>query len=582
MGLVSELKRRNVLRMAVLYVLAAWLLMQIAEVVMTLAALPIWVGQATLVLLMVGFPIALVFSWFYEITPEGLALEKDVPHHESITHVTGRRIDFIVIALLCAAVIMLAVDKWWVGGPTSQSIAVLPFENMSADPEQEYFSDGISEEILDQLAKVPELQVISRSSAFSYKGRDINIPDVARELNVAHILEGSVRKDGDRVRITAQLIEAHSDIHLWSETYDKTLDDIFAVQNDIATAVVESLKVTILGEPYTVEVTSPKAYALYLQGRHLSQMNTEKSLEKAMVLYKESLAIDPEYAPTWIGIARVYDRLATLRAIPGEEAHLLSFEATERAVDIAPKSGRANDALAWKLFKDLGDLESAAHRFERALMFEPTNTNIVGNISIFLSALGRTEEAIQFGEYQVSRDPANAVAYNNLGLRYRYSGKLDQAEQAFLTTLTLNPRFGGAYYELGATLLQKRDFAAAGRAFESEPIEVFRQIGLAMTYYAQGDAALSTELLHELIGSYGGKVAYYVAQIMAFRGDLDGAFEWLEKARLANDRELSAIINEPLFANLHIDPRWQPFLESIGKSPKQLAAISFGVDLPKK
>ena len=225
MGLISELRRRNVLRMAVLYAIAAWLIMQVAEVIMDLANLPDWIGPTILGLLAVGFPIALIFSWFYELTPEGLSLEKDVDRAESITHVTGRRLDFIVISLLLAAVILFAYDKWWIGGPPEQSIAVLAFDNMSADPDQEYFSDGISEELLNLLAQIPELTVISRSSSFSFKGKDIAIPTLAEQLNVAHVLEGSVRKVGNRVRITAQLIDARSDSHLWSASYERNLDD---------------------------------------------------------------------------------------------------------------------------------------------------------------------------------------------------------------------------------------------------------------------------------------------------------------------------------------------------------------------
>jgi len=196
-----------VLRMLVLYVVAAWLIMQVAEVVIGLANLPHWIGPGILGLLAIGFPIAIMFSWFYELTPEGLKLEKDIDAAESITHVTGRRLDFIVISLLCAAVILFAYDKWWTSGPPVQSIAVLPFENMSDDASNEYFSDGISEEILNLLAQVPELQVTSRSSAFSFKGQNLDVPTMAARLNVAHVLEGSVRKSGNQLRITAQLIE---------------------------------------------------------------------------------------------------------------------------------------------------------------------------------------------------------------------------------------------------------------------------------------------------------------------------------------------------------------------------------------
>ncbi len=193
MSLVSELRRRNVLRMAVLYAVAAWFIMQVAEVMMSLVGLPAWAGRAIFAVLAVGFPIALIFSWFYELTPEGISLEKDVDRSQSITHVTGRRLDFIVISLLCAAVILFAYDKWWMHGPPEKSIAVLPFENMSGDPGQEYFSDGISEELLNLLAQIPELRVISRTSAFSFKGQNLEISEIAQRLNVAHILEVSVR-----------------------------------------------------------------------------------------------------------------------------------------------------------------------------------------------------------------------------------------------------------------------------------------------------------------------------------------------------------------------------------------------------
>ena len=581
MKLISELRRRNVLRMAVLYAVAAWLIMQVAEVMMSLVGLPVWAGRATFAVLAVGFPIALIFSWFYEITPEGISLEKDVDPAESITHVTGRRLDFIAISMLCAAVILFAYDKWWMSGPPEQSIAVLPFVNMSDDASNEYFSDGISEELLNLLARIPELRVVSRTSAFFYKDKKINLVDVARDLNVAHILQGSVRKAGNQVRITVQLIEARSDTHLWSETYDRTLDDIFSVQDEIAAVVVERLKVTLLGVSPKAEETDPEAYALYLQANHLANIGTAENLQRATILYKEALAIDPKYVPALIGLSRVYGRLAGVRVLTTGEARAMALEAIERAINIDPNSAEAQNYLGWDFFKHGGDLEAAAHHFDRALTLEPTNTNFIGNVSIFLTALGRPKEAINLAEYQVSRDPANARAYNNLGIRYRFAGQFEQAKRAFSTALMFNPLQVGLEYELGATLLLEGDYDAAANAFERESHVVFKQIGMAMTYHAQGESALSHELLKELISSYSERITYYIAQIMAFRGEIDGAFEWLEKANLANDYELSNVINEPLMSNLYADPRWLPFLEKIGKSPEQLAAIEFNVTLPE-
>jgi TolB-like protein len=307
MKVVSELKRRNVLRMAVLYAVAAWLVMQVAEVIIGLANLPEWIGPAVLGMLVIGFPIALIVSWFYEITPEGISLEKDVDAADSITHVTGRRIDFIVISLLCAAVILFGYDKWWTAPPSGRSIAVLPFVNMSGDDNNEYFSDGISEEILNLLAKTSGLRVTSRSSAFTFKGQNIDVPTIAAKLNVAHILEGSVRKSGNQIRVTAQLIEVSTDTHLWSETYDEELKNVFAIQDEIAAAVVKKLKVILLDETSASIDINPEAYDLYLQARYVGAKGSTEAYEQAGVLYRQALAIDPSYTAAWAGMAQNYN-----------------------------------------------------------------------------------------------------------------------------------------------------------------------------------------------------------------------------------------------------------------------------------
>jgi TolB-like protein len=246
MKLLSELKRRNVFRMAVLYIVAAWLVMQVVGVLIDLGTLPPRFGPFVLPLLVVGFPIALALSWFYEITPEGIALDDDVERDESAARVHGRRADFIVIALLAAAVILFAYDKWWIGPPPEKSVAVLPFLNMSDDPDQGYFSDGISEELLNVLAKYPELKVAARQSSFVFKDKDLPIAEIGRQLNVAHVVEGSVRKSGNRLRITAQLINAEDGFNLWSDTFDRQLEDVFAIQDEIAREIGSALQIGCL------------------------------------------------------------------------------------------------------------------------------------------------------------------------------------------------------------------------------------------------------------------------------------------------------------------------------------------------
>jgi TolB-like protein/cytochrome c-type biogenesis protein CcmH/NrfG len=307
--LISELKRRNVFRMAVLYLISAWLVMQVAEVIIGLAGLPDWSGKLVLAVLAIGFPIALVISWFYEITPEGLALEKDVPEGQSITHVTGRRMDFVVISVLAAGLILFAGDKWWPRDPLELSIAVLPFDNMSADPEQEYFSDGISEEILNLLAQIESLKVIARHSSFSFKGKDVDIAMMAEQMKVRHILEGSVRRSGDRVRITAQLIDARDSSHLWSETFDRdySAENLFYIQSEIARAITSRLRMTLTGDDEDrlakVPTESTEAYAAYLLGR---QRLTDRKVDEATVAVEQfalAIKLDPQFAGAYSGLA---------------------------------------------------------------------------------------------------------------------------------------------------------------------------------------------------------------------------------------------------------------------------------------
>ena len=376
MRLVSELRRRNVFRMAVLYAVAAWLIMQAAEVVIGLAHLPDWIGPTTLGLLAVGFPIALIFSWFYEITPEGISLEKDVDRAESITHVTGRRLTFIVISLLCAAVILFAYDKWGIGGPPEKSIAVLAFANMSGDPGQEYFSDGISEELLNLLAQIPELTVISRSSAFSFKGKDVDLRTVAEQLNVAHVLEGSVRKVGNRVRITAQLIEASSDSHLWSASYDRQLDDIFAVQDEIAGAISDALKVKLAlvagepAQPKSIKAASTNAYDAYLRGRELIRLRGRENLKEAIRHLEHSLRLDANFAPAHAHLAIATALLIEYGTSTPEEAWRTAIPHLDRAQALEPDLAEAHGGRAL-LESFVGNPESTVEHARKALALNP-------------------------------------------------------------------------------------------------------------------------------------------------------------------------------------------------------------------
>ncbi len=497
------------------------------------------------------------------------------------------------------AVTLVAVGVWLAGGggepnapvtvstpqtlagPEENSIAVLPFADMSPDKDHEYFCDGISEELLNMFSKLPELRVAARTSSFSFKGKEVAIPEIARQLNVAHILEGSVRKAGDRVRITAQLIHADDGYHLWSDTYDRTLDDIFAIQDDIAADVVAQLKVRLLGEALQVRETDPRAYALYLQARHLDDMATPENYEKAIELFKQALAIDPEYPPAWGGLSRAYVNQAQFGLRPVDEGFEMAREADQKALAIDPDFATAHAGLGWIATFHDGDLAAAARHYERALRLEPRNIRVIANASALLSHLGRSGERIALLEYAVVRDPVNPTSHWNLGHTYLRTGRWNDAIESFRTTLTLSPGRAAVHSALGQALMQKGDPRAALEAIQLESFEAYRLIRLAMVYHDLEQESESDAALAELIEKYEKDAAYNVAYVLAYRNEADRAFEWLDKAVEYNDPGLSEIATENLFANLYNDPRWLPFLESIGRSPGQLAAIEFSVTLPE-
>jgi TolB-like protein/tetratricopeptide (TPR) repeat protein len=418
MGLLSELRRRNVFRMAALYVVAAWLIMQVAEVVIGLAELPGWIGKAILALLAVGFPIALVLSWFYELTPAGIGREGESEAAELVARASGRRVDFIVIALLAAGLVLLAYDKWWIGPPTAppeKSIAVLPFVNMSADSEQEYFSDGISEEILNLLAQLPELTVISRSSAFYFKGKDVPIPTIAEQLNVANVLEGSVRKVGNRVRITAQLIDASSDTHLWSETYDRTLDDIFAVQDEIAAAISAALELKLglaggrVASPTAIATVNTVAYDAYLRGRELMHHRERESMGAAIEHLSRAVRLDAGFAPALAQLAMATMMHTSLVQTDREAAKRIATRHLDRAEALEPDLAEVHAGRAL-LAQYADDPDAVITHARKALAVNPNYIDVMAWLRGALDRLGRYEEAHAVLEQMLVTDPLSITS----------------------------------------------------------------------------------------------------------------------------------------------------------------------------
>jgi len=585
MSLIEELKRRNVFRVGVAYVIIAWLLLQVSDTLVPALYLPEWFHSAVALLLILGFPLALFFAWAFELTPDGLKKEKDVERSESITHVTGRKLDFVIIAMLVVALGYFGYDKFVlsplrdaelvqtttdavtepaISQNPDRSIAVLAFADLSPEADQEYFSEGISEEILNLLAKVPELRVTARTSSFSFKDQNLEIPVIAERLHVAHVLEGSVRKAGNRVRITVQLIKADDGFHVWSETYDRTLDDIFQIQDEIGAKVVDALKISLLGEAPKATETSPDAYALYLQARHSIKQYTVESHEKAETLLTQVLKIDSSFAPAWTELGNVYNNQANMFAVrPVNEAVELAREAIQRALDEDPQYAPAYAALGDLDIHYTYDLTAASELMQRALALNPGDTYILGEAAHLECMFDRIDECINLYRQVVTLDPLSPRGHINLGYAYFKANRLEEATNSIQLGLSLNPGQGTAHYRLAFVLLAQGDAPGALVAIEQETIDWRRLHGMVFVQHALGNVEASDATLNEFIEKFQPAADYQIAQIYAVRGEIDLAFEWLDKAYDNRDTGLPFMLG-PLFDNLHDDPRWPAFLDKMG------------------
>lgn len=580
MSLFAELKRRNVFRVALGYVVLAWIVLQVGETLAPALRLPEWVNSLLAFFLILGFPLAMFFAWAFELTPDGLKLEKNVERDASITPMTGRKLDRIAIALLVVALgyfvwqsQRLAVQEPGTGAVVAeevrgtsmqQSIAVLPFINMSSDAEQEYFSDGLSEELLNLLAKIPELRVSSRTSAFSFKGKDFKIADVGRELNVDHVLEGSVRKSGNKVRITAQLIRVDTDTHMWSETWDRTLNDIFAIQDEIAAAVVAELKVRLLGElPQTV-ATDPETYSLFLQTRHTINQRTFESLARGETLIKRALEIDPDYVPGWVLLAFIYSYQGDIGQKLPNEAFPLARAAVERALQLDPGFGRAHALLADIMVSYDRDYLGAKREIKFALTSDPNDMHTLYQASVIETITGNPEEGLRLSLAAIARDPLYGPNYSMLTFTYNSMGRFDEGLSIARKNVELNPNANGSNYYLSGTLVHAGKAEEALLVIENETLDGFKLTGRAIANFVAGNKAESDAALAALYANESGGWDYQVAIVHAVRGEADEAFVALEKAYELRDTGIQLVLGDQMLNNIRDDLRFDAFVEKMG------------------
>ena len=585
MSLYQELKRRNVFRVGAAYIVAAWLLIQVAETIFPLFGYGDTPARITVIVLAIGFPLFLLFSWVFELTPEGLKKEKDIDHALSAPRTTGKQLDRIIIVLLAVALGYFAFDKFvldpardtelieetaqqvrsnvLVESYGDKSIAVLPFVNMSSDPEQEYFSDGISEELLNLLARIPELRVISRSSAFSFKGKDLSIPAIAKQLNVAHILEGSVRKSGEQVRITAQLIEARSDTHIWSETYDREILNIFAVQDEIAGEIAAKLQIALIGfNQQSLPTDNEDAYDNYLRGMHFLRGGwTAETFLKARDYFKSAIEIDPSYAQAHALLALTYVSLGNFRHLPPKDVLMQASEAVMTAIELDNQFPEAWVARGWLAVSYDFDWRSAEKHFRRNIELAPSSYMGYIGLSMALQMAGRYDEALAAAQRAHQLDPLNIWTRNILGevrsKRREYDEAIKQALaiHEILVDDPLVMAWLGWLYVLNDMPVEALHYA--DKAMELARGDLNMELHVALVYAMLGKDSKTKEILTRAIAEADSQFISpgSLATVYANLGDSEQAFAWLKRAVSVYD---SFIFNldYPLFDPIRSDQRF--------------------------
>ncbi len=572
----AELKRRNVYKVAVAYIVGGWALSQGIAQVFPVFDVPNWAIRLVVLLIIIGFPIALIIAWAFEVTPEGIKRTEaaDAAGQRS----RGVAWIYIVLIGVALSIGLFFVGRYTAGHGTSQtrgvtaaspekSIAVLPLINESGDPKDEYFSDGLSEELIAALAQISGLKVIGRSSSFRFKDRKEEPKTIGEKLGVSTLLDGTVRKQGDRVRIVAALVNATDGIQLWTKTFDLELKDIFAIQQEIARAVAESLRVTLLGTDSTSAQASAtdnaEAHNIYLQGHFYLLRRNVEDFRKAIDYYDQAIQLDPNYA---LAYAERAEALVFMGDLTGQRpaAYPKARSDAEKAVAIAPALAEARAALGfvlclaeWKFTEGLAELKRA----KELSPANPTANDLLARIIVYL---GRIDEAERQARQAVELDPLSTVTHGNLARVLFYAGKLDEADSAARKAAELQPTGAGAHRFQVLIAAQRGDREAALREAQLEPDPRFRRFELAVAHYVRGDREAADAALADLIANAREGFAYQIAEVYALRGEKDKAFEWLQTAFDDRDAGMLGLLVDPLLRGLRDDARYKNLLAKVG------------------
>jgi serine/threonine protein kinase/Tfp pilus assembly protein PilF len=480
----------------------------------------------------------------------------------------SRRASLLALGAIAAAVLGGVFWTRHAGGKSpavTQSIAVLPFVNLSSDKDQEYFSDGLAEELLNGLSRIPDLRVTGRTSSFQFRGKTEDSRAIGEKLNVAMLLEGSVRSQGSRLRITAQLIKAADGFQVWSEVYDREKNDILSVQEEIARAVTGALKVTLMGgiPVHPGASRNPEAYNAYLQAQYFSHTRSKEGLQKAAAYYEEATRLDPGYALAWTMLGTVRANQAGKADLPLDEGYRVARESVGRALAIDPNLGMAHAALGWIRLTYDWDWPGAEASLKRALALEPGNDAVIENYASLDKTLGRFDEAVALLQRAIGIEPLNADNYYNLAITLDRAGRPEEAATAAKKALQISPDYAAAHVALATDYLALSRPEDALREVQNEKDPAWRLIGFPLVYHALGQKKEADAALADLVAKLPKDAAYQIAEAYAYRGERDAAFQWLDRAFSQRDGGLTEIKGDPLLKSLEHDPRYTEILKKM-------------------